>query len=86
MRRRTTVRFSASRSIKLSPEHLWALRQDLDTVFGVPNTAELCYCACHQGHDIIHSTPCCKRCPHCERNVQLDDFAGHVARHETAGQ
>ena len=83
MRRQTTVRLGGSRKVKLSREHMYALRQDLDSILGVPNTAELCYCSCHDGHGGTHATPCCQPCPHCHRNVLPEAYAAHTARHET---
>jgi hypothetical protein len=68
------------KNLKLSPDKLYALRQDLEAVSGEKHTADLCYCGCHYGR-MVHDEPCCRPCEVCGKNVRLEAYENHIARH-----
>ena len=81
MRRQTSVKVG-SKVVKLSREHLYALRQDLDSIAGVEHTDEICYCECHNGK-FSHTHPCCRTCGICGKNILIEALEAHQNRHQT---
>jgi hypothetical protein len=68
------------KNLKLSPDKLYALRQDLEAINGEKHAADLCFCGCHYGQT-THEDPCCRPCAVCGKNVRLEVYETHIARH-----
>ncbi len=47
----------------------------------VENTSDLCDCDCHDYSKkaIVHSIPCCRRCPDCNRGIKERAYDKHAA-------
>jgi len=42
-----------------------------------------CNCSCHSGHLALrHVKPCCKKCPHCQKNIKPAFYKEHILTHE----
>ena len=43
-----------------------------------------CTCGCHDDPSIVHSVACCRKCPHCMKNIEAVFFDSHIADHQRA--
>jgi len=82
MRRKIPVRVGG-KNFNITPDQLYALRQDLAKGTGDPHANEWCFCLCHEGQ-MVHVTPCCQTCPDCGKRIMMDFVERHTARHQEA--
>ncbi len=43
--------------------------------------SDICECACHVSHGLVHFIPCCAECMYCGENISIGRYDKHLRWH-----